>query len=134
MATKRKLTDIESILTKLLEDEGFPYVREYRLGTYNVDVYLPCFKLSIQADGGYFHSYCSKCPDYREPTSRQNMRRQKDEACISLHKYYNISILRFCGCELKNEIGMVRENILSAIELIGKGKLVYRRRNLPETD
>jgi len=130
--TNRKLTDIEKILLDILADEGIPYVREYRLGTYNVDAYLPSYKLSIQADGNYFHSYCFKCKIQKKPTDRQLLRIKKDIACIAYHKRYNLSILRFCSCELKDNAKSVKNTILKAISEINKGNLVYRKRRLIE--
>jgi very-short-patch-repair endonuclease len=133
--TNRKLTDIESILLGILNEEGIPYVREYGLGTYHVDVYLPCYKLSIQADGEYWHGYCSKCiGDREEASSRQKQRQQKDSACIGFHKRFNLSIIRFCGCELKNEREFVKSLILKTISEIQKGNLVYRKRSLKKDE
>jgi len=129
---KRKITDIEQILFDILKEEGIPYVREYRLGTYNVDAYIPSAKLSIQCDGPYFHSYCSKCTDYKKPNPRQKFRQQKDVACIAFHKHHEVSIMRFCGCELHNQKEEVREKILKGISETSNGNLVYRKRLLPE--
>lgn len=129
---KRKQTDIESILQEILEEEKLAFVREYKRGTYHVDFYIPDRMLSIQADGGYWHSYCSTCPNKKKPTSKQKYQALKDKACISFHKRFKASILRFCECELKSDKEFVRNLISQAVEEIDKGNLVYRNRNFKE--
>ena len=128
--TRRKQTDIELALQQILEEESIFFVKEYERGTYRVDFYIPDCKLSIQADGGYWHSYCSSCPNKVPPTSKQKYQAIKDEACIGFHRRFKLSILRFCECEIKDQKDFVKLNIVKAVEEIKKGNLVYRSRNL----
>jgi len=129
--TRRKTTDIEQEVKKLLEDLEFFYIREYRFGSFNIDFFLPEFEISIQADGEYWHGFCKKCKT-KELTSRQLFRQYKDLACIALHKVRGTSILRFCGCEIKNNKEFVKEVILEAISQTRQGNLVYRNRNIED--
>lgn len=128
--SRRKVTDIEAILADILDELGVVYVREFRIGTYSVDFYVPDCKLSLQSDGGYWHRYCSSCPCEDESTPKQEYQALRDIACIVHHKIKKRSIMRFCGCEIKNERDFVAESISKAVTSIKLGNLVYRERDL----
>lgn len=127
---RRKQTDIEKLLAEILEEEGVFYIREHRLGTYNVDFFIPDCSLSLQADGGYWHSYCDLCPTKLEDTPKQRYQSLKDSACIAYHRRFRNSIMRFCECEIKDNKEFVRRSILDGISEIKKGNLIYRKRKI----
>jgi very-short-patch-repair endonuclease len=128
---KRKQTDIEKILEEILDEEFIIYAKEYKLGTYQVDFFIPECGLSLQCDGAYWHSSCVNCPIQKKASSpRQKFQSLRDKACISYHRRFKLSILRFCECELKSNRDFVKISILTAIDEIKKGNLVYRNRNL----
>ena len=129
---RRKSTDIEKILSDILDELGVVYVREFRIGTYSVDFYIPDAKLSLQSDGGYWHKYCSSCKISEEETPRQKYQALRDKACIAHHKIHRRSIMRFCGCELKEERQFVKDSIEKALRSIKNGNLIYRKRVLRE--
>lgn len=122
------------MLQEILEEEKIFFVREFKRGTYSVDFYIPDCLLSLQADGGYWHSYCSSCPCQEKPTPKQKYQALKDKACIRFHKRYKASILRFCECEIKSDPEFVKATLLKAIEEIKKGNLVYRNRNFKKEE
>lgn len=128
----RKQTDIEELLQAILEEQFITFATEYRRGTYNVDFYIPDCSLSIQADQDYWHSPCIKCNYKAELLPRQKYQALKDKACISFHKRYKLSIMRFCGCEIKGEKDFVRKSIVKAMEQIKQGNLVYRNRKMTQ--
>lgn len=56
---RRKLpkpTYPERVLYKSLERQYIPYIREYQVGPYRADAYIPHLNLLIEVDGEYWHS------------------------------------------------------------------------------
>jgi very-short-patch-repair endonuclease len=126
-----KQTNIEAILEGLLVELRVTYIREHYVGNYRVDFYLPDYKLSLQADGGYYHGRCLVCRDSAKGTIK-NITGQKyrDKSCITYHKYKKINIIRICECQLLHNIGKVKDTILKGIETILTGKNIYISKDL----
>jgi very-short-patch-repair endonuclease len=56
---RRKLpkpTYPERVLYKSLERQHIPYIREYQVGPYRADAYIPHLNVLIEVDGEYWHS------------------------------------------------------------------------------
>lgn len=51
-----RVTNIERMMARALDEMGIPYEREVRFGLYRVDFLLRSKKLAIEADGAHWHS------------------------------------------------------------------------------
>ena len=120
----RKVTDIEDLMAQLLKELGLKFKREYYIGNYPVDFYLPDYKLSIQTDGCWHHSHknCKLAAGKKYP--RQVFQVRRDKACMAYHKHVKISILRIRECTLKGDRDKVINIIYDCLEKITKGKLI----------
>ena len=71
-----KQTKIEMILEEVVKKLNFPYVTQYIVDRYPIDIAIPKYKIAIYADGCYWHSCPLHFPDAfpkkREGDSRVN--------------------------------------------------------------
>lgn len=121
----KRPTDIEVIMAAELKDLGLKFKREFKVGYYPIDFYLPDYELSIQVDGTYYHGNCPDCLKEEKNNPRQVFQRRRDLACISFHKYHQVSIIRVCACKLLYDKKRVRKILKSCIKTIQKGEKIY---------
>ena len=121
-----KVTDIEELMAKLLKEMNLKFKREFYVGNYPVDFYLPDYKLSVQTDGCWVHGHkgCTKIASKKYP--RQGFQRRRDRACMAYHRYSKVSILRVKECTLKGNLKLVHDTIVESLTKILNGKLVYK--------
>jgi len=119
----KRLTDIELKTYQALDYLKVRFKREYYVGNYPVDFYLPDYNFSIQVDGAYWHCECNKCKSSKKETNTQKFQSNRDKACITYHKYCKINIIRICECIIKeNTIEELASYINKFIEKIKKGE------------
>lgn len=113
---------MKSILLNL----NISFKKEYKIGNYPVDFFLPEYNLSIQCDGCWHHNKdcdCLKKVDKIYP--RQIFQERRDRACIAYHKYHKINIVRFKGCEILNKANEIKNRINIIIKKIESGETVH---------
>jgi very-short-patch-repair endonuclease len=119
---RRKATDIEKILAKILKELGFSFQKEKKIGTYRVDFYVKELNLSVQADGCWHHGL-SCCNE--ELSFRQKVQHKRDLACISYHKHCGLNIVRLPGCKIKEKPLEVKEVLIKYMKEIVRGNKIY---------
>lgn len=121
----KKLTDIEKIVRDLLFFNNIKYKREYKVGNYPVDFYLPDYNLSIQCDGCFHHQCISCYKKQKVKYARQIFQKQRDKSCIAYHMYHKINILRLKGCDILSSKEKTLIKINKVIKKIINGEKVY---------
>jgi len=96
-------TQCELSLYRILTDIGVKFIPQYDMLRWNVDAFLPKYKLAIEADGEYWHR------------NRAESDRKKDFV-LSL---WGVQVLRFTDSELLTVPGEVAERILKEIRNVG---------------
>lgn len=121
---KHKVTGIEKKVAAALSILDIKFFREYYIGNYPVDFFIPEYNLSIQVDGCYFHR-CSICYKNKKVLNRQLFQQNRDKACLTYHKYCNISLVRIRECTInkKNIIDTLRQ----VVEKVKGGEIIYER-------
>ena len=104
---------------------GLQYKREFKVGNYPVDFYIPMYKLSIQCDGCYWHGQHSGCRYTHKNSPRRQFQARRDKACTMYHKHIKNNILRVHECQVEHSIEEVKLKITSAIKSILEGKPVF---------
>ena len=122
---KRKSTDIEKIMRSILLNMSVDFKKEYKIGNYYVDFYLPKYNLSIQCDGCWFHLPKCNCLKIVKIYKRQLFQQRRDKACIAYHIYHNINIIRFKGCEIINNSQEIFKKIQSILKKISNGEVIH---------
>ena len=118
----RKLTNIEKVVRDILLSLNINFKREYKIGNYPVDFYLPDYNLTIQCDGCYHHGH-KGCSKTIKP--RHIFQRFRDKACIAYHRYNKINIIRLSGCDILKRPDKVYTFIEDTINKINNGENIY---------
>lgn len=96
-------TSLESLGYALLEIMGFEFHKQYKVGCFIPDAYIPSLKLAVLFDGDYWHSK----PDHIERDKRFN----------AYAKKIGIKVVRIWGSELKESYKILRHRIIQVAEL-----------------
>jgi very-short-patch-repair endonuclease len=120
----RKATKIEKIVRDILLLLNVKFIREYKIGNYPVDFYLPDYNLTIQCDGCYHHGH-KGCSTYVK--ARQIFQRVRDKACIAYHKYNKINIIRLHECDILKKPEKIYNYIQGSIERINNGEKIFHK-------
>lgn len=112
----------ENIICDYLSGIGVSYVRNdwTVLGNREIDIYIPDFRIGIEVNGLYWHSYnpfCAHTPSYENKLRHISKTRDAMNAGISL--------IQLTDYEIKNNLDMVKSLILSKL---GKLKRIYARK------
>lgn len=99
---RRKATGIEKKISKWLKVNGIYYRREYRIGFFNVDFYIPSANLVIQSDGCYWHFNACSCNVGKKPTGKQLAQQARDKACNGVLYSRGFKVLRLKECDILN--------------------------------
>ena len=97
-------------INELLDALSIPYVREYFVGYYHIDLYLPTHNLMIEVQGDYWHM----SPLFnKDCVFKDNLAKSKDK---TKHKYiknhYNIEILYLWETDINTDIEKCKNLIL----------------------
>jgi G:T-mismatch repair DNA endonuclease (very short patch repair protein) len=122
----RKTTDIEQLMSDTLLDMGLRFKREFYIGNYPVDFYLPEYNLSIQTDGCWCHGHlgCKLLEGNKKKYPRQLFQARRDKACNLYHKHSKVNIIRVRECSLKSDVGKFKKDLKTILKLIKQGSLI----------
>ncbi len=96
---KKEGTDIEIIISNLLDSMSIKYISQYAFEFFCVDFYIPNNNAVIWCDGDYWHANPAK---YKTATKRQATQRRLDSSHSSYLRNRNIEYLRLWGEDIKN--------------------------------
>ncbi len=98
--TGRKMSKYERIVANILELLGIKFIREYRIGKFRIDFYLPEFKTALEVDGEHHFEEDAFIGANKEDKlyKRQKLDKEKE---LELEKQ-NIKLIRIPYYELKN--------------------------------
>jgi len=113
---RRKATGIEKTISSWLRQKGIYYRREYRIGFFNVDFYIPSANLVIQTDGCYWHFNNCKCNVGKKPTGKQLAQKERDKACNGVLFSKGYKVLRLKECDIINNWTECEKRILSFLK------------------
>lgn len=116
---KNKNTDLEMALRKRLWHAGLRYRVHYKiLG--NPDIVFPGPKIAVFCDGCFWHG-CPKCneiPDQNQSFWLEKIRKNKQRDLFVTQELTKQGwlVLRYWGCEIKNDLDKIVEDIKSYIQ------------------
>lgn len=105
-------TKIEAIVKQLLNQLHIQFVQQKQFGFWVYDFYLPEYQLFVECDGDYWHgnpAFFSKL----NVTQKKNRVNDKRKATYLERQGYKL--LRFWEYDIKNNLGVIRNEILSQI-------------------
>lgn len=50
------MSNLEEIMKQILDELHFRYIREYQVGKFSMDFFLPDFRIGIECDGEAYHN------------------------------------------------------------------------------
>jgi len=113
---KRSMTDIEQIVTTMLEQINVEYHSQFFI-THNEETFAYDFKLKglpilIEVDGDYWHGG----PSAKSPVPFVNEVQEKDKLKTEIAQQHGYTVLRFWGSEVKERPFWVIQQLLSHIQ------------------
>lgn len=112
---KRSMTDIEQLVTFMLEQINVPYHSQFFLAhngqTYAYDFKLKDLSILIEVDGDYWHGG----PSTENHVPYVNEVKEKDEFKTQLAEQHGYTILRFWGSDVKERPFWVIQQILQHV-------------------
>lgn len=96
-------TKLETLGYALLEVMGFEFRKQYKVGRFIPDAFIPSLNMAVLFDGDYWHSK----PDHKERDARFNSYAAKN----------GFLVVRVLGSELKQDYNILRERIIQKAQL-----------------
>ena len=113
---RRKATSIEKSVNSFLKENNIYFKREYRVGFFNVDFYIPGSNLIIQTDGCYWHFHQCEANQGKSPTDKQLTQINRDRSCNGVMLSKGFKVLRLWECEMNKDWEGCKQKILKALE------------------
>ncbi len=95
-------TSIEVAVAKTLEELAYKFIEQHKISHYICDFYLPNYKLIIEADGDYWHSFPSAI--------------RRDKAKNTYLANHGYKLLRLTEEKINNDLEDCRLQIITAVQ------------------
>lgn len=96
-------TSLEMLGYALLGEMKFKFIKQYRLGKFFPDAFIPSMNMAVQFDGDYWHS------------KKEHL--DRDERFNRFAKSIGVNVVRVGESELKKSFNALRQKIIAAAQL-----------------
>lgn len=105
---RRKVTEPERIVRKMLQRFGVEFVEQAPIGYYTVDFFVPSLNLVVQADGDYWHANPKTYPS-NKLSKTQAKQTRIDASCDSFLRNLGYMVVRLWESDLHDNPGQCEQ-------------------------